>query len=137
MAPSREERLDSEYERMIQVGLDLDDLKDQWFYTWRDAIDAAERLFRLAEREGSPAGLLLLMRTKGEDEQAAEEQKALIELLEGAESEHLLKRDVASKWCANSGRNEHQFHKRLARLPEDLRALYEKLPERRRQSKGK
>jgi hypothetical protein len=71
-APNPEELLDSEYKRLCKMGLELDGFKERWFRSWREAAEVAEGLFRFAERSGSAANLLLLMKTKGEDEKGAE-----------------------------------------------------------------
>lgn len=46
------------------------------------------------------------------------------------------KHEVIEKWCTATGKNDRQFRRRLAEMPENLQGVYERLPDRRSSNNG-
>jgi hypothetical protein len=96
---------------------------------WRDVVIKDLTRYDVEYRYSKPPSR--------KEERLDKEREDLIFYLENAEdcvncgSEQWQKHSIMDSWCGATGQNERQFRRRLAEVPEHLRAFYERLPDRR------
>jgi hypothetical protein len=96
---------------------------------WRDVVIKDLTRYDVEYRYSKPPSR--------KEERLNKEREDLIYFLEDAEDcmnsggNPWQKHIIMNLWCKHSGKNERQFRRRLAELPEHLRSFYERLPDRR------
>jgi hypothetical protein len=109
----------------------VDQRKHEYQTDWRDVVAKELVQHDTTFRFSKPLS--------AKDERLASERAALAERLEDVEFmrgyfgdvTRRYKHEIIDEWCIATGQNDRQFRRRLAELPENLRSVYEQLPDRR------